>query len=471
MKPRIFYLAIGFLGLGILAALKLRDYTSNNSLEFEIPQFVPKSNLHPELEERFREAYFQIESESNLLDGLKALSRLYDANGYMSEASKCYEVLMSLDPTQPRWPHLLSRIKSSYGMLDDAINLHEKTLELDSTFKTARIQLANALLKQNRFDDAVIHFEMALTSDIHRPFAQFGLGRIYIHNRNWEAAIKVLESAVSESKGLIGIDLLATAYRETGDLSKADQLLRETSNATHTNLHDSWVEELLVDCYDPYTLSLESGFISRRGEFEKAKTLLLRAVSIAPEDPMVRVQFGKILSAATQIPEAIVQFETSIKIKPDNPEAWLYLIQAHRANDDTKAADEALMEGFRRCPDSPELLIEISKKAYAVQQVEIAIASLQKAIRFSPENANAYLNLARIHLDQNNTEMGIEIMRQALNVERGNPTALLTLAMYETTQGTREAADALFARIAKQPRISPNKIAEIEEIYKKRFGN
>jgi len=424
-----------------------------------------------ELTKRIENADTRLKNGFLPLAALVELSRLYHVNGFYDEASDCYEALKVLQPEEPHWPHLLSKIKASYGLLDEAIANERETVALAPDYLPAWIDLGNALLKRNQAAEAEKAFRVVLEKDAKQAYALLGLARVSIARDNWTAAEPQLEGAVKQSKGKVGVELLATVYRELGKVESADRLLFAHEIGLHTDPADPWLEALMVDCYDPYALSLASGMAGRRGDREGAQRWIERAGELAPRDPMILFQLAHTAAGSGHNQEALRFYEKCVRLKPDFSDGWHYLYISYRNLGNLAAAERTLSKGFENCPDSPALLIEVANGLQAQKKYQRAIGLLNKSIRLRPNEALAYVSLARIHFARKNVERGIQSMRDALHAEPGHPLALTTLAMHAIENGNKETARKYLAKIRLQPKVDPEDAASLYASFQKRFQN
>ncbi|MGK0238984.1 MAG: tetratricopeptide (TPR) repeat protein [Candidatus Pelagisphaera sp.] len=423
-----------------------------------------------DLQKRIESAYISATYGFQSIGSLDELSKLYHANGYLSEARECYDVLIQNGDGNPKHSHRLARILSSYGLQDKAITLYRSVTQQDPDYIPAHIHLGNALLKSTKFNEAEIAFREAIKNDSRNAYALLGLARLRIQQGNWKDAKTILKVTVEASQHQIGVDLLATAYQELGEQEAADHLKRKYGFGAYRDLADPWMDEILSDCYDPYRMATTAGMAAFRGNQKSAIALLERAIQIAPRGAMLHFQLGGVLESTGNMIQALKRYQRSIQLKPDFSDGWFSIYQIHKKTGNAILAQRTLEQGFQNCPDSPALLIEMADYMRREGRFSDAVNLLQKSINLRPNEAQAYLNLARLYLQSNQVALGVAAMEDALKVEPAHPMALTTLAINAIDTKNQTQADSLLNRIYDQPRIDAQTIAKITERYQTQFG-
>jgi len=424
---------------------------------------------HAELFERIETAYSNATHGFLSIGSLADLSNLYHANGYLGEARECYEALTKSGTNNPKLSHRHARILSTYGMQDDAIALYRKVIQQDPAYLPARIHLGNALLKSARSEDAETVFRQALELESSNAYALLGLARLRIGRGNWKDAKTILKVAVESSRHRIGVDLLTTVYQELGDPEAADQLKRAHGFGAYRDLADPWIDEILVDCYDPFRLATAAGMASFRGDAATARSLLERAIAIAPRDPMLHFQLGGISESAGDATQALEHYRRSVQLKSDFSDGWHHMFQIHRDAGNILLSHRILEQGFRNCPESPALLIEMADYMRREGRFSQAVELLRKSIVLRPNEAQAYLNLARLYFTNDQENLGVAAMEDALRVEPGHPMALTTLALNAINTKDKTLADRLMTRIRNQPKVDPEAFGQLATRYQTQF--
>lgn len=402
---------------------------------------------------------------------LAMLSALYHANGFYAEAQQAYATLQQLQPKEPRWPHRAAHLHAVFGELDQAIPLWEQVRRLAKDYLPAQVRLADALLKAGRVDDAAAVNRAVLEREPTNGYAQLGLARVDLARQDWTAARAKLEPLARQTEGLLGADLLATAYERTGEPQRGAALrARQKSHGLYVGPADPWVDELMDECYDPYRLALESGTSSIRGEDARTSRLLERALRLAPEDANLRFQVGSLAEQKGDLTRARNELQRAVRLDPKLTDAWAALVRVQAAAGDIQGSWRGLSEGLAANPESPVLLLERARRFKAQGRTDAAIADLRRVTRLRRDEALAFVELASLYFAQERTEEGIAVLEQGLEAEPGHPAALAIITFASIVGGDRARADQWFREVLDQPRVTAPEVQRLQRAYQEKFG-
>jgi len=270
------------------------------------------------------------------------------------------------------------------------------------------------------------------------------LGKIYLAQKDYKAAVIALESAVfyrSESEEVF-IDL-AIAYFNTGQYEKALAPLRKVlaynsqSAGAHHMLGKSYfmlgkfeeatseletAQKLAPDDRDvAYTLGLAYLKQHRLGPAKHIYDKLLEQLG---EHAQLRVLFGRAYRETGFLSEAIEEFKRAIAINPNFPRVHYYLGLTYLLKDGTAklsdAAEEFKIELISH-PDGFNLDDFFANYYLGVVCVverrwELAISFLQKASRIQPNNPDPYFHLGQAYQSVGKHEQAIEVLKKAITL-------------------------------------------------------
>jgi predicted TPR repeat methyltransferase len=313
-------------------------------------------------------------AQSNRLDEAKAL---------------CEQACQSNPNDTEAW-FLLGAINGQLGDFSKAEESSRRVIALGPTIPAGHYNLGIALLKQDKFDDAIASFQQAIKLSPGFFTAYHDLG-------NAQLAKGLTEEAIESYK---------RALRTNPDFAEA-----------HVNLGNTLVAQ---------------------GKPSDAEPHFQRAVELKPTLAEAHLGLGDALNSLSRPMEAIACYQQAIRYKPDNAEAHfnlgkiLYDIEASacrehgwpRINKYQEAASH-----FRRVlainPDHYDACYNLGLTLLECNMLEESSSHIRKTISLKPDVADTHFLLGTVFQAAGKYEEAIESYRQALQLD---PT--LTKAQY-----------------------------------------
>ena len=169
---------------------------------------------------------------------VEALAAAYGEYGMVLQAAEYFDAAeppyldaKRLAPDDVRWPYYLAHLYKSRGETAKAEAEFKRALELQPNDLATLIWLGRLNLDQGKTDEAEALFQRANTSAPGTVAVVAGLGRAAVAKRDYPAAVKYLEQALTidpEAEGLHAP--LAAAYRGLGDIEKAKPHIGQWKN-------------------------------------------------------------------------------------------------------------------------------------------------------------------------------------------------------------------------------------------------
>lgn len=406
------------------------------------------------------------------VEGLAELARLYHANTFVIQADECERGLMQLDAANALWPYLQAHTLGGYGDLDEALPLLQRTVELAPDYVPARVRLGDALLKRNETERAAAVYRDALARDPDNGYASIGLARTELAaGRDTAARDRLLQLVAAQPMFAPAWSLLISVDEQLGDAAAAEtHRLRARDAGRPREMPDPWIDALMAYCYDPYRLAVAASAADPANNQARARQLLERAVSVAPNDDLPHRLLGNLLSDLGELSSARTFLERATDIAPKEPDNWSYLVRVLKAMGDVAAAGRALDTGLEHCPQSPVLHLERGRRFAAAGRFEQALAEFEESRRLRPEESSAYIEIAQIHFRQNRLEAGVAELRRAHAVEPNHPVATILLARYAINTGDERGAVEWIERARAQPKVPAQDLARVVAEYQAEFG-
>lgn len=423
------------------------------------------------LADRLTDAERDAGSLGSPTDGLAALSRIYHANGFFREALSCYEGLRRLEPGSAIWPHRQANILAGFGFLEEARVLEIEALANDSDYVPARLRLGDIETKLNLTDAAAATYAAALEVEPGNPYALLGVARAEIARDRWAAAVAPLQEAIRHDGYFTGgYSLLITVQEHLGNDAAADALRAKTAGREFVDFDDPWILALNDECLDDYRLSVAAAVAIASGHPERGRDYLERAIALDPRDSGYRRQLGRLLTQMRDYREARRHLEAGVEAVPTDSDAWLLLLEVHKAMQDEAGVAQVLAQGLANCPGSPSLHLEQARRLLASGRREQALAHFQESYRLRPSEAGPLVEMASVFFALNRPQDGLAALDEALVKQPGLPMALATHAYYAISNGDQPGADRWWSKVTMQSGMPAELRERLRAAYRQKFG-
>lgn len=211
---------------------------------------------------------------------------------------------------------------------DRALPVFEKLVQASPQDAAAHYLVATALIKLEKFDDAIASSKKAYDLDKENIFYAQQLAELYAKRRKYAEAAQIYEMLVAKNPENIeyGIEL-AAVYVFNDQLDKAID--------TYNNLEKSMgvTEEITHQKQQLYL---------RQNNLDKALGEAKKLIAAEPGEVSYRVELAEMLIANDRIVEAVAPLEEALKINPDEAQAHVLLADIYRRNGDVQKCNQEL---------------------------------------------------------------------------------------------------------------------------------
>lgn len=437
-----------------------------------LPDLPDLTNASPALREQILLADARARRRLTAQKGLAELGPLYQANGFLDEAARCYAGLEQLAPSEPRWRHFHATILAGFGEIEPAMNLWRRVIELAPDYVPARLRLGDCLLKSNRPAEAAAAYDAVLKISPNNPYAVLNLARIDLEAKRWDQARERLEFVVRQTNFTLGYDLIVSLYERLGQRDRA-AAIRGAAKASgaYRDPPDPWLDGLMDVCFDPYRLALVAGVAAVSGESATARRLLERAIALAPADVSAHFQLGGLAMTQHDYQLAREQFTSCTVLAPDFADGWAQLSALQEQMGEHANAERTLAAGLTHCPNSPGLHLMRARRLRETGLAAEAITEFETSIRLRPNEPEAYTDLGKLYIELGEMDAGLRKMHEALEADPGDPMALGVLAFHAISTNNEAEARRWLNRVAHQPRIAPEQAGPLFQAYRQTFGH
>jgi len=393
------------------------------------------SRLDASVQAQVRERYDRLtHAMDDRSTPVEALSAAYGEYGMVLQAAEYFDAAeppyldaQKLSPEDVRWPYYLANLYKSRGETDKAEAAFKRALELQPNDVATLIYLGRLNLDQGKTDEAEALFQTANSAAPGTVAVVAGLGRAAIAKRDYPAAVKYLEQALTidpEAEGLHAP--LAAAYRGLGDIEKAKPHIGQWKN------RDLPVPDPRQDQLD---ILLESGLsYELRGvrafevrDWKAAEQFFRRGLALtsagAPLRRSLQHKLGTALALQGKAAEAEIQFDAVID-----------------------AGAQGIDEATAKAHYSLAVLMASDGRA------KQALPHFEAAIRYQPNYTEAHVALADLLRRSRRPDAALEQYRATIALNPRNTLARLgyAMALYDLKR-YREAREWLDEAVRNSP--------------------
>lgn len=286
-------------------------------------------------------------------------------------------------------------------------------------------------------DSAEKHYRAALSADAGYSSALFNLAALLTGAERYDEAVGIYRSYL-EAK--------------PSDLEVHNSLVDSLTRSGQYD--DALAEARLILQKDPANVAAFRN-LSRTyfamGEFGMSQLCAEKARTLQDGDPGIYNNMGVTYLQQDDLPAAIEQFKTAIKIDPDNVEANLNLGYVALDSGDYALALTCFTAATTASPENVDAQLGLAVAQRGVKDYDGAASTYDKVIELDPENQLVYFNAATLH------EIYTKDFKKA--------KAMLQ-AYVDANQGSVSPDHEVFARIDRideSERKEAERLAKIEE--------
>jgi tetratricopeptide (TPR) repeat protein len=311
------------------------------------------------------------------------LGLILDAWEQNEDALLCYRNAGSIDPKNPRWPHLEALVHRDAGRGEEALELFRKALEIDPANAATVSYLAELELDRGELEVAKGHFAALEKLEPGNATAHHGLGQIALQQGRPEEAVEHFHKALESQPTANRVRYpLSQALREAGRGDEAAEALARAGRV-RISIPDP-TQQLLADVRAQTALRLVGDMaanlegvtdlellrftltqLSRtEGAIEGLQATLAAVDQAAKPRVAARLEYAiaGLDIYAGRDREGVERLRRAVQSAPDMAEAWLKLGNALARLGDLKTAEEAFTKAVELDPSGDALLARATIK-------------------------------------------------------------------------------------------------------------
>lgn len=361
------------------------------------------SRLPGPVQEQVRERYSVLERAIARQAPAEELGRAHGdvgvilmATEFPTEAEASLRNAQALARTDPRWPYYLGQFYVTSGDRAKASGVFERALKLRPTDIPTLVRLGDTYLDESRPEDAERVFTQALALQPTLPVALAGLGRAVLARGNATRAAEYLERALGMEPEATSLHYpLAMAYRNLGELKKADAHLRQRGRGEPT-LVDPLMQEmarLLESALAYQNRGLEA---LQKGDFAAAVAHFRRGLDLEPKNAALGHMLATALHQLGEADAAIRQFEEVLRWSPKHPRALFSLgvILESQGRDQEAVARFAAAVKYE--PDYVEARLGLAHGLQLVGRAAESLPHYRHVVKVDPRRVDVWIEAANV---------------------------------------------------------------------------
>ncbi|HEV8141032.1 MAG TPA: tetratricopeptide repeat protein, partial [Pyrinomonadaceae bacterium] len=319
--------------------------------------------------------------------------------------------------------------------------------------KAQHVARGQALLKDKRFQEAVLEFRSALQIDDKLADAHWGLANAYEGLQRYQEAFdEMRETAALDPNNFdvrlkLGNYYLVGAKQSPAALGEAEGLAKQIleKDPNHIEAHilmgsvlfaQDKKQEALAELNRAVELNPQrvesylslARFYVQTNDIAGAEVIYQRAISVNSGSATAHYEYGKFLVGAQRLNEAEAEFQRAVQAEPQNREAQFILASFYLVNkqfDKAEAAYKSLAELDKNKPEGRSVLGDFYS---SVGRLDEAIAIYKEVLTNSPEYTQARYRLAEIMLNRGDLAGAKNEVETVLKSESKDRPALILRA-------------------------------------------
>jgi len=368
------------------------------------------------------------------------LGDAYIFTGKPALARKCFQEVLRTDPGNLNARYDLFKLEAAERNFKQSLEAAHPILPQLVTSDEGISILASDYSALGRSQDLAAL--VPRWRDLQAPALEFALdfGSLLLANGMKAEAAEVFDGAERQlpAHPVSSVELrLGDAFFSAGRLDQAEQ---HTQRALRT----------APDCLAcDMTLA---AIAERQDNTEKALSYLVDARKLAPNDPEVLFQFGRVCLMRDLLDDAFSALTKANELKPDN-DSYLYtLASANIGKRNLTKALEIFQQLLRKHPNDPGLTYAIGAVYFLLADYPNAEASLKQSLAAQPNQVSAPYYLGLTFNAVGDTDQAISVLRDVVEKHPDHAPSLVKLGgLLAKAQRLDEARQDLERALALDP--------------------
>ena len=343
------------------------------------------------------------------------------SKGDFREAERLCRQLLKSDNADAQALHLLAQVVNQQGRYAEAIGVMEKLLALDPMQPSFYNDYGVMLASLDRWAEAETAYRMALVLDGTGVDARFNLALALFRQKKTDEALQVLDLLENRNPDF------AEQYELRGEILQSAKRHAEAVLAFSKGIERGLQgAEILVNL---------GTALSDAGSKDEAFALLAKSGELDSEDAAVNFYLGNLFREQGALDDAAKYFRKAVDLFPEFAEAHNNLGLVLQAQGDDAGAEAAFAQALSAAPGLGAVHNNMGNARLKQGQMELALACFKKAVELSPASAEAWNNLGETYFRLQRLIEAEGAYRQALALKPDSAEAELNLGILLLLRG------------------------------------
>jgi tetratricopeptide (TPR) repeat protein len=396
-----------------------------------------------------------------------ATAKVALAKGDLAGADRTLLTLLSSEPNDQEGLLLLGVLRGRQQRYSEAEVLFRRLLQLDAKSVASHRNLAAALFAQDKVDEAVEQYQIALNLDPRDPQLKVELARVQVGRGNFSAALAALDSMprAQPSQGatpvkvaaLLGLNRHREAEEEIRQVRNSPEAAMELAEVfLAANLPTDALNSLNAPRRSRSTQParfyyLEGKALRMKGELLPALHSFRQAHAQDPKSPSTLLALAEIYSDLGKHSDSFAMLQRARSIDPDAlPILRNLVVEAMRSGQNRIALSAAKVLKVKSADLEDQYLV--GTILLQENEYEAARPIFEEYVGQHPGDATASLGLGMLYLNENRYAEARTTLERALQIKPSLTEAEYTLAQVAMKQDRgQEAIQHLERAVQQQP--------------------
>ncbi len=347
--------------------------------------------------------------------------------------------------------------------------------------KAQHVARGQALLKEQKFQEAALEFRNALQIDEKLADAHWGLANAYEGLQRYQEAFEEMRQVAEldannlDVRVKLGNYYLMAGKQSSAAITEAERMAKEVlqKNPNHIEGHilmgsvlfqqdkkpEAFAELNRAIEIDPKRvesyLSL-ARFYALTNDKATAEATFQRAIGVNQSSALAHYEYAKFLVQTNRVDAAENEFNLAVQVDPNNREARFVLASFYLVNKRYAKAEDAYKALAELDKDKPEGRSVLGDYYGATGRLDEAIAIYKEVVTKSPDYAKGHYRLAELLLNRNDLVNARAEVDNILKKDANDRQAMILRARIEMQTGDQNDLKAAIADLQEVLKQEPN---------------